>query len=418
MMRKSSTLTILLDKEGHLILPAELLAEYGIGTGTQVRLDQNPIGFTFSRSSDNLARVYIEPTNCCNLDCVTCMRNAWNEPPGKMSQNTFNKIITEITLLDHRPSIFFGGFGEPLTHPDILDMLAASKKVGSSVEMITNGILLNPETCSRLLELGLDRLWVSIDGATPESYADVRLGDALPIVIENLTTFKKMRKMKGWTFPKLGIAFVAMRRNIQDLPAVIRMGKKLGADIFSISNVLPHTPEMQAEALYSGPQGGYVESTSNWLPMLSLPRMEINEFTKEPILNTLVQVNSVEITRQKLRLGADICPFVEKGSISIRWDGAVSPCLALLHDHENFLDVRKRKSMAHIVGDINESTFLEIWKSQSYSLLRKRLLSFDFAYCTMCNSCDLADSNMEDCFNSPAPTCGGCLWAQGIIQCP
>jgi hypothetical protein len=50
--------------------------------------------------------------------------------------------------------------------------------------------------------------------------------------------------------------------------------------------------------------------------------------------------------------------------------------------------------------------------------LRERLLAFDFAPCTVCNSCDMADENLEDCFGSTAPACGGCLWAQGFIQCP
>jgi hypothetical protein len=30
----------------------------------------------------------------------------------------------------------------------------------------------------------------------------------------------------------------------------------------------------------------------------------------------------------------------------------------------------------------------------------------------------MADENLEDCFGSPTPACGGCLWAQGFIQCP
>jgi len=50
--------------------------------------------------------------------------------------------------------------------------------------------------------------------------------------------------------------------------------------------------------------------------------------------------------------------------------------------------------------------------------LRERLLAFDFSPCTICNSCDMADVNLEDCCGSPTPSCGGCLWAQGFIRCP
>ena len=61
-------------------------------------------------------------------------------------------------------------------------MLAEAKAVGCAVELITNGTRLDEETRRELVRIGLDRLWVSIDGATPESYADVRLWDALPQV--------------------------------------------------------------------------------------------------------------------------------------------------------------------------------------------------------------------------------------------
>jgi len=157
---------------------------------------------------------------------------------------------------------------------------------------------------------------------------------------------------------------------------------------------------------------------SEWSPVLSLSRMEMNEFTTNPILAAIRKAGSVSITRKELPLGADVCPFVEKGSVSIRWDGAVAPCLALLHENENFLDFRKRKTQAYIIGNINQNQLLDIWNSTTYSELRKRLLAFNFAYCTICNSCDLVDSNIEDCFGTPAPACGGCLWAQGFIQCP
>jgi len=416
-LRKSSHLTIQLDELGHLILPAELLAQYGIIQGAQVRLDETPVDFRFSRSSDNLARVYIEPTNMCNLDCATCIRNVWDEPLGKMSGDTFEQIVGGISRLSSKPSIFFGGFGEPLTHPRILDMVAAAKQAGSSVELITNGILLSPQTSSIFIDLGLDRLWVSLDGATPQSYADVRLGDMLPSVLSNLKELRKLLQRSRTAAPQLGIAFVAMKRNIRDLPDVIDLGKKLGADMFSISNVLPHTPEMLKDALYGGPHNGDVTVTE-WSPMLSMPRMEINELTKEPMIEALKKAGSIAISREVLGLGANVCPFLEKGSISIRWDGAVSPCLALLHDNGNYLDFRKRKSLAYSVGNINQKSLIDIWNNPDYVALRQRLLAFDFAFCTSCNGCDMADSNLEDCYGTPAPTCGACLWAQGLIQCP
>jgi MoaA/NifB/PqqE/SkfB family radical SAM enzyme len=116
--------------------------------------------------------------------------------------------------------------------------------------------------------------------------------------------------------------------------------------------------------------------------------------------------------------GAKACPFVEKGSVSVRWDGAISPCLPLLHTHRSYLDFRPRTSHAFSVGNLNEQSLADAWCDPAYLDLRERLLAFDFAPCTVCNSCDMADENLEDCFGSPTPACGGCLWAQGFIRCP
>ena len=77
-----------------------------------------------------------------------------------------------------------------------------------------------------------------------------------------------------------------------------------------------------------------------------------------------------------------------------------------------------RTSRAFAVGNVNDRGLLEAWDDPAYVALRERLLNFDFAPCTICNSCDMADENLEECFGSVAPACGGCLWAQGFIQCP
>ena len=69
-------------------------------------------------------------------------------------------------------------------------MVARAKETGANVELITNGTLLTRDLSHRLIDAGLDMLWVSLDGATPESHADVRLGSALPEVLANIAAFR------------------------------------------------------------------------------------------------------------------------------------------------------------------------------------------------------------------------------------
>lgn len=409
---------ITVDHQGRLRLPPESAARLHAAPGRRLPFTQDTNGLHLGLPEDDLARVYIEPTNQCNFDCRICMRNSWEEPPGQMRAETFERILAGLAAFRPTPLVFFGGFGEPLSHPDIVLMVRRAKALNAKTELITNGSLLNETMAEALIQAGLDRLWVSIDGSTPESYADVRLGDALPDVIANLEGLRQLRLRAGASAPRMGIAFVAMRRNISDLPGVIRLGRRLGADRFSISNVIAHTPEMREEVLYSRSYYDADQPVSEWAPLVQLPRMEINDQTRLPLAEALQGRLNISAVGQALHMGSSRCPFMEKRSLSIRWDGAVSPCLPLLHTHTTYLDQTERKVHAFSFGSVQDRALREIWESESCYQLRERLLSFDFSPCVFCNSCDMAEHNQEDCFGNTAPTCGGCLWAQGFIQCP
>jgi len=357
---------------------------------------------------DHLAKLYIEPTNRCNLDCRTCMRHGWEERLGYMNFDLFEKIMAEVCTMPGPPGIFFGGFGEPLSHPRIADMVAQAKGVGAFVELISNGIPLDEELTRRLIAAGLDRLWVSLDGASAQSYADVRLGDHLPEIITNLERLKAMPDK-----PELGISFVAMKRNIADLSAVIDLARRMGARRFSLSNVEPYTVDMAAEILYRQsqfaelPEGGCVR-----------PRFDPDAID-EGTLAGLVALFADALSFMPLaseRKG--LCPFLQRRSASVRWDGRVGPCLPLLHAHTVCLNGHFRTWPEFHFGSLGESGLAEIRNSEAWCDFRRRLDEFVFAPCTTCNSCDLPDVTNEDCFGNTHPACGGCLWSQGFIQCP
>ena len=261
------------------MLPPGIAERLGLVEGATVRVEEREDTITIGRSTAGLARVYVEPTNLCNLRCRTCVRNVWDEPWGSMSSATFSRVMDGVRRISPVPAVFFGGFGEPFAHPDILAMVAEAKGAGSTVELITNGTALDEGVSRELIRIGLDRLWVSIDGASPESYADVRLRDALPQIIDNLRRLRHLRTAKASARPSLGIAFVAMKQNITDLPEVIRLGTRLGADRFSVTNVLPHTPEMRDQVLYADALCSSWAGPSAWVPEVSLPRMDIDELT-------------------------------------------------------------------------------------------------------------------------------------------
>lgn len=410
------------DDEGRIVLPADISSRYNIKPGSKIRLYESPNGLEIYIPW-RLSKLYIEPTSQCNLDCRTCMRHAWDEPQGMMSEEVFSRIIEGLKDFSPPPSVFFGGFGEPLFHPEIIDMVDRVKKLGVAVELITNGVMLTKDISGKLLEAGLDTLWVSLDGATPESYSDIRLGATLPQVIKNLAHFREAvyekynreNSMVLFRKPltKLGIAFVAMKRNIADLPAVIDIGRRYNAEHFMITNVLPYTREMVDETLY---YRTLVNSSSK----IKLPDMDATDITHKPFYDALRKVNdnwagfNTEIAR-------DRCPFITSGAGAISWSGGLSPCLPLLHNftsYMGYLQNDERFSRRWIIGNIKEKSLSELWNDPEHIAFRERVQKFDFAPCTSCGACEMVQKNEEDCFGNTFPTCGGCLWAQGVIQCP
>ncbi len=413
------------DEAGRLVLPAEIKRQYGFNPGTRIRIGNGGSGVLLRRPVTHLAKVYIEPTNRCNLQCVTCIRNSWEEPLGEMKPATFAQIVEGLRLLDPPPDVLFGGLGEPLSHPDIVEMVRRTKALGSFVELITNGTLLDKPLSKHLIDAGLDQLWVSLDGATPESYKDVRLGATLPEVIASLAEFRQARWTKHYPValdqcltPKLGIIFVAMKRNIADLPAIFHLASRSGALNFMVTNILPYTSEMQEEILFSRALTDAAYTASPWLGYLDFPKMDVNPMTREALYQAMRSDHSLHLAGGSMGDKNNRCPFIDKGALAIRWDGDISPCLALLHNHKTYLYRYERSLKRHAIGNVMEQPIGDIWNKPEYIAFRKRLQEFSFSPCTLCGGCDYFESNEEDCIGSPFPVCGGCLWAQGIIQCP
>lgn len=362
------------------------------------------------------AKVYVEPTNRCNLACRTCLRTLWDEPPGDMDAATFARVLDGLRACTPVPTVFFGGIGEPLAHSRIVEMVAAAAALGAPTEVITNGTLLTRRRARALIEAGLGALWVSLDGATPASYADVRLGAALPDVLANVARLRDLRDALGGATPEIGVVFVAMRRNIADLPAVLRLARELGATRFMVTNVLPYSPAMCSEvlcarALCNGDAGLLPD-----VPGLRLPKLDRQWAASEPLREALNGAWAAEggLSRPVY----DRCPFIEDGVLAVGWDGRISPCLPLLRAHTSYLHGCARLSRRYIVANVRERGLLEVWRDPVLVEFRERVRAFEFSPCTLCDGCLLSETNDEDCYGNPFPTCGGCLWAQGVVQCP
>ena len=89
-----------------------------------------------------LKKLYIEPTTLCNLNCKMCFRHTWfDEKFCHMSMENFRRALE--TMPRSVETVFFGGMGEPLYHPDIIEMIHMAAATGADVELLTNGTMLS-----------------------------------------------------------------------------------------------------------------------------------------------------------------------------------------------------------------------------------------------------------------------------------
>jgi len=427
------------DEQGRLILPPDVAASYGIRPNSRFLIEKESKAIQILRPVTRLNKLYIEVTNQCNLDCRTCVRHAWTESMGKMSDLVFTRIIEGLPAFKPLPSVFFGGFGEPLLHPRIIEMITRLKNLGVPVELITNGTLLTQEMSRKLVEAGLDTLWVSIDGAKPESYTDVRLGAALPDVLRNIEQLNRVRySYECRSALRLGIAFVAMKRNIADLPEVAQIARHLRAHYLMVTNVLPYTPEMLDDVLYYNALNDSYdkqpvmnqflgdplnhESMCGEFPQpilsVNLPRMDISDITRGPYMSLMQPGINLNLGGASSQNTNSRWPFIENGSGVIGWQGGLSPCLPLMHGYSMYLNNQHRHSEPWVIGDIKNQSLCDLWFTPEHIAFREKVQAFDFSPCTLCGGCELLESNEKDCFGNEFPTCGGCLWAQGFIRCP
>jgi len=205
-----------------------------------------------------------------------------------------------------------------------------------------------------------------------------------------------------------------MNKNIHDLPNLFTLAHTVGANKILISNVLPYSWEMNDQLLYN------LVLSNPWFPDIhvTFPKMDMTRATKEPLYHFFRIFKNISILKNPINPPADKCRFIEDRCTFIRWDGEVSPCMGLLHSYTTYLNNNPREVKSHSWGNILSNTLSEIWSSAPYHNFREKVDSFDFSPCYACGGCTYSEKNEEDCYGNLFPTCGGCLWAQGVIQCP
>jgi Fe-coproporphyrin III synthase len=389
------------DNQGRLILPDDFLQRGRLASNAEFWLDEREGELVLRPRLPDARKLYIEATTGCNLQCRTCIRNVWSDPQAKMSMDTFRRLESSLDGLPDLARVIFTGFGEPLTHPNILEMIEAVRKRNLAVTVGSNGLLLKQDMARELVKLGVDRLVVSVDGVRPETYADVR-GAMLSEVLSNIRHLNEAKRELGALFPALGIEFVVLKSNLSELAELTGLASRLNASRVLVSNVLPYTEDMRDEILY-GYEPRPPFKTTGW-PVKA---------------DAWVMWGTLELPR--MHWGAERrCRFVQDKSIVVGWDGGVTPCYALSHTYSYYaIDGRKKQVSRYVLGNANEHSLADIWMAEDYVRFRGEVRGFHFPSCPNCDlreTCDLRERN-EGCWGWN-PSCADCLWAQDIVRCP
>jgi MoaA/NifB/PqqE/SkfB family radical SAM enzyme len=172
--------------------------------------------------------LYIESTSRCNETCDQCPRtHLGREPDRDITLAEVRHIVEQLPVIER---VVLHGLGEPLMNAELPQIVAYLHERGAYTLFNSNALLLNEARGRALIEAGLDELRISIDGATPATYARVRGVNqrALPHIIRNLTAFTALKERLGAQTPRTSLWFTAMRENIEELPQLVEIAAGAG----------------------------------------------------------------------------------------------------------------------------------------------------------------------------------------------
>jgi radical SAM protein with 4Fe4S-binding SPASM domain len=284
--------------------------------------------------------VSIEPTTACNLRCPECPSGlrAFTRPTGNLKEDFFKNTIDEI----HKELMYliFYFQGEPYINPKFLEMVQYAQSKGIYTITSTNGHFLNETNARKTIESGLDRLIISVDGTTQDTYESYRKEGNLEAVLQGARNVVKWKRELKSKTPHIIFQFLVVRPNEHQIPDIYRLAEEIGID----------EVKLKSAQVYDYENG-----------------------------NDLIPKND-KYARYELKNGT----YIVKGNIIdhcwklwhacvITWDGLVVPCCF-------------DKDATHRLGDLKKQTFKEIWFGSAYNDFRTRLLKGrkEIDICTNC----------------------------------
>jgi radical SAM protein with 4Fe4S-binding SPASM domain len=193
----------------------------------------------------------LEPTTACNLGCSQCPSGlkSFSRPTGNLAIEEGEKWLTE--LKDYLFYINFYFQGEPLIHPNLSALIKHAKSINVRSAISTNGHFLSETKCQELIDAGLSKIIISVDGLTQESYEKYRAGGELNKVLDGIRTLQRKKKENRSAWPLIEVQFIVFKQNEHEIPQLKKVVKTLGADVLSLKTAQIYDQSSAEELLPS-----------------------------------------------------------------------------------------------------------------------------------------------------------------------
>ncbi len=319
---------------------------------------------------------HLEVTYRCNLSCEFCgfREGLAREKTDELSVSQWVRIIDELKEIGVNYTTLVGA--EPLIRKDIFEIIAHIKKKGMKCSLLTNGILIDAEKAKRLVESGLDKVTVSIDG--PREIHDKIRGasgvyEKATSGIRNLVA---ARNEKRSTTPKIAIHATVCSTNVEYLTEIADLYKELGIDDINFQYITETNKEVIAKEIFNNVNIGstqFIPQSGSYLldeKGVRIMRDKVNQILKRNICNfsirTLRCLPVAPLTKGLFPIKK--C-YVIKTDIHIDPYGNLHPC-AMLKNYS--------------LGNASKEGLRQAWNSKKADNLRASLRKRLFNVCKYC----------------------------------